>query len=185
MILCIYGYPKTSVAEGQKERACASFLSEILVFFAFTICFLFCLGEKICITIKISEIMKKIISTTLFVLFFSCISMFAQEKIDGIYYELDTNNQTATIRQSAKGKPYKVKGHFNIPEKVEYKGKVYVVTSIGDCSFSGCEFLTSVTIPNSVTSIGYGAFSYCNSLTSITIPNSVTYIGESAFWDCN
>ena len=106
--------------------------------------------------------MKKIISTTLFVLFFSCISMFAQEKIDGIYYELDTNNHTATIRQSAKGKPYKVKGHFNIPEKVEYKGKVYDVIGIGRSAFSDCESLTSVTIPNSVTSIGDWAFYGCN-----------------------
>ena len=151
--------------------------------------------------------MKKIISTTLFVLFFSCISMFAQEKIDGIYYELDPNNQTATLSLGPKGKSNKIKGHFNIPEKVEYEGKEYVVTGIwhglydcksltsvtipnsvtyiGDYAFWNCESLTSVTIPNSVTSIGGWAFNGCYSLTSVTIPNSVTSIGNYAFQMCN
>ena len=71
--------------------------------------------------------MKKIISTTLFVLCFSCISMFAQEtvKIDGIYYGLNWRNHTARITQGLKGKKNKVKGHFNIPEKVEYKTSIY------------------------------------------------------------
>ena len=55
------------------------------------------------------------------------------------------------------------------------------VTSIGDYTFSGCNYFTSITIHNSVTSIGSGAFSNCNSLTDVTIPNSVTSIGSYAF----
>ncbi len=53
------------------------------------------------------------------------------------------------------------------------------VTTIGTCAFR-LNLLTSVTIPDSVTSIGDRAFSV-NLLTSVTIPDSVTTIGTDAF----
>ena len=59
------------------------------------------------------------------------------------------------------------------------------MTSIGSGVFSGCNGLTSITIPNSVTSIGDYAFSECSGLTSVTIPNSVTSIGSNAFRGCS
>ena len=61
-------------------------------------------------------------------------------------------------------------------------------------AFSGCDGLTSVTIPNSVIYISngysynnsyYGCFSGCRSLTSVTIPNSVTSIGHFTFYECS
>lgn len=72
-----------------------------------------------------------------------------------------------------------------IPETVNYKGKNFSVTKIGDSAFTHISNLTSVTIPNSVTSIGASAFANCTSLASVTIPNSVTVIGAMAFAGCS
>ncbi len=57
------------------------------------------------------------------------------------------------------------------------------VTSIG--GFAQNNYLTSITLPNSVTSIGIYAFSGCEKLRSITIGNSVTSIGDEAFAYCS
>lgn len=70
-------------------------------------------------------------------------------------------------------------GNVVIPESVEYGGKIYKVTSIGQRAFMDCS-VTSVIIPNGVTSIGMNAFDCC-SLSSITIPSSIAYIDEDAF----
>ena len=45
-------------------------------------------------------------------------------------------------------------GSVVIPNSVQYNGKTYSVTSIGDYTFDQYTGLTNVTIPNSVTSIG-------------------------------
>ncbi len=58
------------------------------------------------------------------------------------------------------------------------------VTAIPKSAFNYCVCLNSVTIPNSVTTIGETAFRYCINLTSITIPNSVTSIDRNAFQKC-
>ena len=82
--------------------------------------------------------------------------------IDGIYYTIGENN-TAELTSRKKV----VSGVFAIPGQVEFNGKNYDVTSIGNEAFKGSNYLTSVTIPNSVNSIGYNAFYECNGLATI------------------
>ena len=57
-------------------------------------------------------------------------------------------------------------------------------TGIGDCAFSNCSSLISVTIPDSVMCIGWCAFGDCSSLTSFIFPNSLIRIGDYAFYRC-
>jgi BspA type Leucine rich repeat region (6 copies) len=54
---------------------------------------------------------------------------------------------------------------------------------LGDATFLNCEFLSSVTMGNSIISIGLSAFEF-TALTSIIIPDSVLTIGKEAFRAC-
>ncbi len=49
----------------------------------------------------------------------------------------------------------------------ELDGKA--VTSIGDCAFSLCDSLTSITIPDSVEQIGTNPFAFCSKLKTISV----------------
>ena len=108
-------------------------------------------------------------------------------EVDGIYYNLNQTNKTATV--TFKGSSYdsydnEYSGEVVIPQKFIYDGITYSVTSLGDDCFEGCTGLTSITIPNSVTSLGISCFYGCTGLTSITIPNSVTSLGHRCFSGC-
>ena len=57
--------------------------------------------------------------------------------------------------------------------------------SIEARAFKGFNYLTSLTLPESLTSIGNFAFSGCNGLTSVAIPESVTNLKMGAFEECS
>ena len=108
-------------------------------------------------------------------------------EVDGIFYNLDAGNKTATVTyKGAKYDSYKDEyaGDVVIPKAVTYDGITYSVTSLGVECFMDCSSLTSVTIPNSVTSLGTGCFYGSSGLTSIIIPNSVTSLGYACFYNC-
>ena len=159
--------------------------------------------------------MKTRIFTLIMSLFVATMAFAYDAQIDGIYYDFDHENKTATVTHDGEiWKDYETLNDAGytqldivIPEKVTYNGVEYSVTSIGSYAFFECDFfsfkmgnsvtsiesyafngctLFSFTIGNSVTSIESCAFYGCYfSFTSITIPNRVTSIGDSAFYSCN
>ena len=66
----------------------------------------------------------------------------------------------------------------------EFITSVTVPNTVKDMNFSGCEKLKKVTLQSGIQGISWGAFEYCTQLTSIIIPNSVGWIGPYAFSDC-
>ena len=128
--------------------------------------------------------MKQKLATLFFMAFFPLAMVAYDCEVDGIYYNLDNSNNTASV--TYKNSDYNsYSGSVVIPSSFVYNGTTYTVTSIGNWAFYNCSGLTSITIPNSVTSIGRFAFDNCSGLTSVTIPNSVTSIGGGAFLDCS
>ena len=122
----------------------------------------------------------------LLTLLWGALSAWAHDaEVDGIFYNLDAGNKTATVTyKGAKYDSYKDEyaGDVVIPKAVTYDGITYSVTSLGVECFMDCSSLTSITIPNSVTSLGDYCLSGCSSLTSVTIPNSVTSLGNLCFY---
>lgn len=55
------------------------------------------------------------------------------------------------------------------------------VSQIGNWAFNGCTSLTNIEIPENVTSIGEDAFANCTAIKSIAIPETVTWVGGGAF----
>ena len=73
----------------------------------------------------------------------------ASEKIDGIYYNLDTDTKTAEVAFGG------YLGDIVIPSTVTKDDVEYTVTSIASNAFYNSPQMTSVTIPKSVNTIKY------------------------------
>lgn len=65
---------------------------------------------------------------------------------------------------------------IDIPSSIEYRSERFIVTKIASSAFSGCYYLDSITVPESVTEIGHGAFSDCPRLSYIRIQNSAALL---------
>lgn len=102
-------------------------------------------------------------------------------EIDGIFYNLNTNAQTAEVTYGSQA----YVGDIVIPASITVDNVVYNVTSIGEEAFSYCQNLTSVDIPEGVTTIGSNAFYLCQNLVSVTIPSTLENINNGMFRYCN
>lgn len=56
---------------------------------------------------------------------------------------------------------------------------------IGRQTFTNCEKIETLVLPDSVKTIEEDAFAHCTSLKNINMPKSLTYIGRNAFFGCS
>ena len=106
--------------------------------------------------------MKRIL--TVITLAISSMTMMAEEfKIGKLTFEIISSTEV-----SLKSADQDITKVF-LGETVNYQGKTYTLTEIGERAFYRCSSLTSITIPCSVEDIETMAFFNCKSLTSVTI----------------
>lgn len=123
--------------------------------------------------------MKKIffrIITAALVLFFNTICVKASTFIDGLYYNFNKTEHTATLTYAS----YSFGGYSGdvvIPSQVVYEDETYDVVAISEDCFTNCTNLTSVTIPPSVTTVGsVTTFHLCNGLKRVVLEDGITPI---------
>lgn len=103
--------------------------------------------------------------------------------VDGIYYNFDVENKTATVTNNGSDEPWNnpsYTGDVVIPASVEYEGYTFNVVAIGESAFNMCWEVTSVIIPEGVVRIETEAFAECE-FNSITLPTSIQSIASYAF----
>ena len=133
------------------------------------------------------EFFKRVCCLALLWLSTLCLSVVhASTFIDGLYYDLDKSNHTATVTYETKGSNNYalLPADVVIPESVTYEGITYSVTKIGAQAFQNCSSITEVTVGKELKNIGARAFLNCKSFTAMLLPDEFTTMGESAFEGC-
>ncbi len=129
----------------------------------------------------------KILLAVIIVALFSNVIYAYDFEVDGIYYNiLSEENKTCGVTANP-ATSYDVsgyKGAINIPEHVAYDNEVYTVTYIYKDAFRRCNKATSISLPNTIDSIATYAFSGTG-ISEITIPKSVKKLGVGCFGSCN
>lgn len=80
----------------------------------------------------------------------------ASTLIDGLYYDLDTSNRTATVTYEVDGAGNyaSLSANVKIPENVVYNGVTFTVTKIADKAFANCTVMESISISGTVAQVG-------------------------------
>lgn len=94
-------------------------------------------------------------------------------EIDGLYYELNTTDRTATLTyQNTTTSNYaSLAASVTVPENVSYNGVSFSVTTIADKAFANCTALESISIPASVTKVGNTNYNNSSSATNLPFYN--------------
>lgn len=125
--------------------------------------------------------MKRNILVCLLALLLPCLAVAHDFEVDGIYYNITSEeDNTVEVTFPADKKDF-YKDVVFIPEEVNYDGKEYTVTAIGESAFQYNYELLSIVMPNTIRSIKEFAFNGCISLKSLTISSAVSEIGDYAF----
>lgn len=125
--------------------------------------------------------MKKDILVCLLALLLPCLAVAHDFEVDDIYYNITSEeDNTVEVTFPADKKDF-YKDVVFIPEEVNYDGKEYTVTAIGESAFQYNYELLSIVMPNTIRSIKEFAFNGCISLKSLTISSAVSEIGDCAF----
>ena len=92
------------------------------------------------------------------------------------YDVTDTTGLTVSVSAASDT----ISGKVTIPDKIEYEGKEYSVTAIGEGAFKECAGLTSVIIPNTVASIGKNAL-HVDTVCCLTESDTIRIIRDTLF----
>lgn len=122
--------------------------------------------------------MRRILLATLCMM---TISANAARMVDGVNYDVDRDNLTATVVALDNYTSYS--GDIVIPSKLTIGSYTFTVVSIGQGAFSGSD-ITSISLPNTIVDIQTAAFGSCRRLKELSLPDGVKTIGESAFQGC-
>lgn len=106
--------------------------------------------------------------------------------VDGIYYNLNTTEKTASVTFNGRQAPSSAITTYadtvTVPETFTYQDIEYTVTEIGDNAFTCCWKLTGLVLPGSIRTIGSYAFEYTYSLKKLELPEGVTSIAYRSFF---
>lgn len=107
-------------------------------------------------------------------------------EVNGICYNINSDGNTVTVTyygSSFVESMFYYSGNVNISSNVQYGGKLYSVTAIGNDAFQMCNMVTGISLPGSIVTIGNNAFKGCG-ITSFELPGSVTSLGNDILNGC-
>lgn len=136
--------------------------------------------------------------TTITALLLACSAWAADLYYDGLYFDIINENELRLVHHGDVVDEYDtdftyitVENNYTnlnprivIPDRLNYNGVTYTVTTIDYSAFMGCKHLTHITMPETITRIEGAAFEGCSSLVSINLPEGLSYLGYRAFFGC-